>query len=145
MPTKTVTVEATMSQGFTMECRAGDHTVYIDQPKATGGANKGPNPLQYLQISLAGCIGAIARIVASQKNLPLRGVKVKVAGTLNTDRLLGKDVDSRTGFDSLEAHVEIDADMSADEKQAFLAEIDKRCPISDNIAGATPISFHLMP
>lgn len=145
MPTKTVTVEATMSQGFTMECRAGDHTVYIDQPKATGGTNRGPNPLQYLLISLAGCIGAIGRIVANQKQLPVRGLTVKVTGELNTDRLLGKDSNSRVGFDGLDAYVDIDADMTEDEKKAFLAEVDRRCPISDNIANTTPIAFRLVP
>jgi len=143
MPTKPVTVDATMGEGFTMECRAGDHTVYIDQPGATGGADRGPNALQYLLISLAGCIGALCRIIATQKQLPVRGLKVRVAGELNTDRLLGKGSDGRVGFESLTASVDIDADMSEDEKQAFLDEIKRRCPVSENIVNTTPVSFQL--
>ena len=34
--------------------------------------------------------------------------------------------------------------MTAEEKRAYLAEIDSRCPVSDNLASGTDLSFRLM-
>jgi uncharacterized OsmC-like protein len=37
--------------------------------------------------------------------------------------------------------VKMDADMTKEEKEAFLHEVDLRCPVSDNIHNATPMTF----
>lgn len=50
---KNVVVNAVHVNGFTIEARARNHTVTIDQPEAGGGKNCGPNPLEYLFFSLA--------------------------------------------------------------------------------------------
>ncbi|NLF31988.1 MAG: OsmC family protein [Planctomycetes bacterium] len=144
MAKKSVVVEAKMGEGFWMESRMGEHVLHVDQPAAMGGTDKGPNPLQYFLLSLGGCIGAISRIVATQRKLPIRGISLRITGDLDTDVLMGKANGSRAGFGALEVHAEIDADMTAEEKKAFLAEVDKRCPISDNIANTTPIAFRLV-
>ncbi len=143
MPKKTVVVEAKLGEGFAMESQIGNHVLRVDQPEAMGGTGTGPNPLQYFLLSLGGCIGAIARIVASQKNLPFRSVALKMQGELDTDVLLGMSRDKRAGFTAIEVYADIDADMSLEEKEAFLVEIDARCPVSDNTSSVTPISLHL--
>ena len=143
MPKKTMVVEAQMGDGFAMESQMGKHLARIDQPAAMGGTDTGPNPLQYFLLSLGGCIGAIGRIVANQKKLPLRSLTVKIEGELDTDVLLGKSRDVRPGFGAIRASVAIDADMTAEEKKAFLAEVDSRCPVSDNMSQATPVSIQL--
>lgn len=143
MAAKQVQITATMGKGFKVECKAGAHTVMIDQPTAAGGTDAGPTPLAYLHVALAGCICAIGRIIASQRRLDIRGITVKTDGELDVDGLLGKEVDGRVGFTGLNAVVEIDADMSREEKEALLHEIDARCPISENISNATPVSVRL--
>ncbi len=143
MPKKTVVVEARMGDGFAMESTLGKHVLQIDQPDAMGGTDTGPNPLQYFLLSLGGCIGAIARIIASQKRLEVRGLSVSIRGEIDTDALLGKNSDIRAGFESITADVHIDADMTEEEKKAFLAEVEARCPISDNMAGTTPVTVCL--
>ena len=140
MPKKTVLVEMKMDEGFATECKAGNHNLRIDQPKAAGGTDTGPTPLEYFLLSFGGCIAAIARIVAKQKNILLRNVTIEVSGELNTDALMGRDGDIRAGFSKIDLRAELDADLSAEEKKAFLAEVDSRCPISDNIANPTSIS-----
>ena len=143
MPQKQVTVTATLGDGFVMESQIGAHSILIDQPKEAGGTDTGPNPLQYFLLSVAGCMGAVGRIIANQKKLNVRHINVQVKGDLNTDGLLGKAVDGRVGFDSIAVSVDIDADLSAQEKQAFLEEIEARCPIADNIVNTTSVSVQL--
>jgi len=135
-----VSVEAVLGEGFAIESHVGQHTLRVDQPVAVGGTDAGPTPLQYFLLSLAGCIGAIGRIIATQKKLALRGMTIKVNGTIDTDRLMGKKTDARTGFDNIEMLVDMDANITPEEKQDFLEEIEARCPIADNVLNATMVS-----
>ncbi len=143
MPQKTVTVTASLGTGFAMESQLGSHTVRVDQPKEAGGTDTGPNPLQLFLLSIAGCIGAIGRITANQKKIPLRNMTIKIEGDLNTDGLLGKEIEGRVGFDQIQIVVDIDADMTTEEKESFLAEVESRCPIADNVINASSVSVKL--
>lgn len=143
MPPKTLQVEVNQASSFRTECHAGKHTVVIDQPAAAGGTDEGPTPLDYQLIALGGCITTIGRIIANQRGLPIRGFHVEVTGEINTDRLLGKSAPERVGFSAIQASVAIDADLPPEEKAALLREVDERCPISENLQNATPVTVRL--
>ena len=138
---KKVSIEAKQVDGFKIETRMGNHIALVDQPKAGGGTDSGPSPLDYLFVSLAGCIATIGHIIAKQRSLPVRGIQVNVEGELDLDILMGKRQDARAGFDGIRVITTIDADMTQAEKEQYLREIDERCPISDNIHKMTPMEF----
>lgn len=138
---KKVSVEAKQLDGFKIEARAGNHITLVDQPHNGGGTDAGPSPLDYLLISLAGCITTIGHIIARQRRLPVRGISVKVEGELDLDVLMGKRRDARSGFEGIRVLTSIDADMTQAEKEQYLREIDERCPISDNLHKITPLQF----
>ncbi|MDD5475879.1 MAG: OsmC family protein [Syntrophales bacterium] len=140
---KTIGVEAKMDEKFKIEVKAGEHLIIVDQPKAGGGMDAGATPLEYLFASMAGCIGTVARIIATQKQLPLRGMEIKVEGALDLETLLGKSKENRAGFQAINVTVDIDADMSRQQKEDFVKEIDSRCPVSCNIAHATAVSIEV--
>lgn len=143
MAKKDVSIEAVLGEGFAIESRMGQHTLHVDQPVAVGGTDTGPTPLQYLLLSMAGCMGAIGRIIATQKKLPLHGMTITVNGTIDTDRLMGKETDARIGFDNIQVLVDIDADMTPEEKESLLEEIEARCPIADNLLNVTGVTAQL--
>jgi putative redox protein len=143
MPAKSIQIEIRQANTFRTDCQVGKHTVVIDQPAAAGGTDAGPTPLDYQLIVLGGCIAAIGRIVANQRQLPIRGFRVKVTGEINTDRLLGRSGPTRVGFSAIKASVAIDADLTPEEKAKLLYEIDERCPISENLKNATPVTVVL--
>ena len=145
MANKKVLVEVQQGQGFRTECRAGKHTVVIDQPAAAGGTDAGPTPLDVQLMALGGCIAAIGRIIANQRKLAIRGIYVALEAELDTDGLLGKPTSSRTGFSSMSGQVRIDGDLTPAEKESLLHEIDRRCPISENLKTGTRIQFTLVP
>jgi putative redox protein len=138
---KQVQVEAHLGDRFKIESRIGNHTLVVDQPKTGGGEDAGPTPLEYFFLSLAGCIGTIGRIAAKQKRINLRSMDVKVAGELNIEGLMGRNPGQPSGFGGITVAVKMDADMTKEEKEAFLHEVDLRCPVSDNIHNATPMTF----
>ncbi len=141
MPLKKVELTASQKDGYTIETKARNHVNIVDQPPAMGGKDLGPTPLEYLFVSLAGCIITIGHIAAKQKQLPIRNISVRVEGELDTDVLMGKSADVRAGFTAIKVITTIDGDMTQEEKEKFLHEVDARCPISDNIANITPIEM----
>ncbi len=141
MPIKTVSVDAALIEGFKIETKSRQHISIVDQPSAGGGTDAGPTPLEYLFVSLAGCVVTIGQIIARQRRLPVRNIEVHVEGELDTDVLMGKTKDVRAGFQNIRVITKIDADMSQAEKESFLRDVDARCPISDNIHSLTPIEF----
>ncbi len=141
MPQKIVSVDAIQLEDFKIETKSRQHIAIVDQPAAGGGTDAGPTPLEYLFISLAGCIVTIGHIVAKQRRLPVNKIEVHVEGELDTDVLMGKSTEVRAGFTGIKVHTKIDAEMTQEEKEAFLRDVDARCPISDNIHNLTPIEF----
>lgn len=141
---KKVVIESKLKGNMAIEVTARNHKFIIDQPKAGGGDDLGPTPLEYFFSTLAGCIGSIALIVAKQQRINLKACNVKVEGELDVDALMGKCCDVRAGFQWIKVFVEIDADLTDAEKEAFLHEVDERCPISDNIKNTTNVEFELV-
>lgn len=139
MAIKTVKVESKLDAKFKIESDIRGHAITVDQPAAAGGSDAGPTPLEYLFVALAGCVGSIGRIVAMQKQLELRGMTIAVEGDLDVDGLLGKG-DAPVGFSEIRVTADIDSDMSAEEKVAFIHEVDARCPVSWNLLNASKVT-----
>jgi putative redox protein len=140
---KAVSIEAKLGEKFKVEVKAGNHTLYVDQPQAGGGADEGPNPIEYLFTSLAGCIATAARIIAIQKRIKLNGMDMKIEGVFDTEIILGKSKENRPGVTGINVKLNIDSDMTKEEKKAFVEEIESRCPVSDNIENATPVKIEV--
>jgi uncharacterized OsmC-like protein len=93
--------------------------------------------------SLAGCIATVARIIAIQKRYKLNGMQMRVEGTFDQETILGKSKENRPGVEGINVTLNIDAEMTKEEKEAFVHEIESRCPVSDNLACVTPIKVEL--
>jgi putative redox protein len=133
MAISTIKVNAKMGSGFRTEIGCS-HPFVIDQPKNAGGNDEGPNPLEIFLAALPACICAIGRIVAMQQSINLRSIEVEVEGDINKDFLLGKTKEGRAGFTEIRSFVKIDADLSHEQKELFLNEVELRCPIADNMS-----------
>lgn len=138
MAMKTVKVESKLDSKFKIKSTVSGHPVIVDQPVNQGGTGEGPTPLEYLFVALAGCVGSIGRIIAMQKQIALNGMTISVEGELDTDGLLGKG--AAIGFSEIRVAVDVDADMTAEEKAAFVHEVDERCPVSWNLLNVSNVS-----
>jgi len=141
---KTVKLTASGPDGWVIETQSGRHTIYVDQPESFGGTDKGPSPLDFVFVALAGCLITIGKMVAMQRRIDLRRMRVEVSGDVNLDVLRGKDDSERAGYKNIDVNIQIDADMTHEEKEAFVSEIDRRCPVSDNLINTTPVMFNIV-
>lgn len=141
---KTVRVFATGPTGWVVKTQAGKHISIVDQPEELGGTNTGPTPLDYIFIALGGCLVTIGKMVALQRRIELRGIEVEISGEVNLDVLRGKEKNERAGYKSIEVNIKVDADLTEEEKQDFIHEVDRRCPVSDNLIQTTPMIVKLI-
>ena len=138
---KTIRIEAKADDKYLVSVRAGERTLYVDQPLFAGGTNAGASPMDYLFAALAGCIATTARIIANQKKLDLNGMDITVEGSLDLNIIYGKSREGRPGVTGINVGVALDSAMSEMERRGFFEELRSRCPISDTIVAATPITI----
>ncbi len=141
--TKTMKINATWKGAMQVDTTARDHKVIIDQPQGMGGENAGANPLEIFLIALGSCLGTVAAIVAKQERINLRGFNVEIEGDVDIDFLMGKTTQGRAGFTEIRVVVDIDADLTDEEKSEFFERVDERCPISDNMINNTKLVFNV--
>jgi uncharacterized OsmC-like protein len=138
---KTYKVSAKSLGGFLIETKAGNHTVLVDQPVEGGGKDQGPTPLDFVLIALAGCMITIGKIVAHQQKLSIRDIQVNIEGDLNLDVLRGQETNERSGFQEVRVDMVLDSDLTQEEKEQFVAEVDRSCPVSDNLINPTSVQI----
>lgn len=144
MGLKTIEVQGRLGEGFAVEVECGAHQVVMDQPKSAFGNDAGPTPLEMILAALAGCFGTIGRFLAHQRKIELRSMHFAIQADYDPNGLLGRDANVRPGFQALRLQVEIDADLSHEQKQAFLQEVERRCPLADNLLHGTQLHSELV-
>lgn len=117
----------------------------IDEPESMGGTNAGPNPVELVLSSLAGCINVVVHMVAAERNVNIRGLQLTVEGDLDPSRLMGSPTDNRPGFSAIALTAEIDSDATAEEIDEILRIAEARCPVKDNLNNPTPMTLRCAP
>jgi len=138
---KNVIVTTKTAGGFLIEAQAGNHTAMIDQPQNMGGSDKGPTPLEYVGIALTSCLASIAIIVAKQNKIQLNNFEASFEGALNPEVYMGKETAERSGFQNITIKVKIDANLTQEQKEAFMKEVENRCPVTDNLRNTSTIQI----
>lgn len=145
MTIKTISAHGQIQAGMSIEVQCGDYRVVMDQPAQAGGQGQGlgPTPLDIVLAAVAGCFGTLGRYIAHQQKINLRGMRFDIEADYDPDGLLGRRDDVRPGFQALRVKVEIDADLDREQKQALLEEIERRCPLVDNLLNGTKLHSRL--
>ena len=102
------------------------------------GTNEGPNPVEYLLGAWAGCLNVVAHTVADERGIDLEGIDLEIDGDLDPRRLFGVSDEVRAGFQEIRVRLEVASDADEDALAAFIADVEDRCPVGDNIAHETP-------
>ncbi|MGI9615164.1 MAG: OsmC family protein [Acidimicrobiales bacterium] len=114
-------------------------TVDTDHPEVFASEDKGATPVEMVLSGLAGCLTAGVATVATNRGIELRSVKATVSGDMDLAGILGIDADVRNGFSGISVSFEIDADASAEDIQALVAQSQKRSAVFDIVANPTVV------
>lgn len=116
-------------------------TVIVDEPPELGGEDRGPNPVETVLAGLAGCLNVVAHMVAREHGLRISDLSIRARGELNPQRLFNQPTADRPGFKRIEATLSFRSDATPEQLRRWLAEVESRCPVSDNLGNATPLEL----
>ena len=120
-----------------------DFTVVIDEPQKLGGTNAGPNPIELELASLAGCINVTGHLVAKEMGISLNKLEMKVSGSLNPAKFMGRGSEERAGYKTISVAVDIESDASSEDLERWRAQVEERCPVSDNLSSGTNVELRV--
>lgn len=115
----------------------------IDEPASLGGTDEGPNPVEFLLASFAGCINVVAHIVAKEQKFHPKDLKIDIEGELNPNRLFGTSLEFRAGYSEINVKISTSANIDEGQRLRWLKEIEARCPVNDNLLNNTPVNIHI--
>ena len=111
----------------------------VDHPEIFASEDKGPTPVEYMLVGLAGCLTAGVAAVAQHREIQLNKVSATVTGDMDVRGILGMDSDVRNGFSGITVTYDIDADATPDEIKAIVAQSQKRSAVYDVITNPTDV------
>jgi uncharacterized OsmC-like protein len=126
------------------EANARQFKFVIDEPPALGGDDLGANPVEFLLASYAGCINVVAHLTARELGIKVEKLSIAISGNINPARLLGQSDAERAGFKKIDVEFSPVTDASPELIKQWISVIKNRCPINDNLASPTPLSFSLV-
>lgn len=111
-----------------------------DHPEIFASADQGATPVEMVLVGLAGCLSAGIAAVAQNRNLQLRAVKATLEAGMDVRGILGADPAVRNGFSGIRVHYDIDADATADQIAALVAQSQKRSAVFDIVTNPTDVA-----
>lgn len=115
----------------------------VDEPQNLGGTDAGPNPVEYVLAALAGCLNVVGHLVAKEMGFVVRGIQLELEGNLDPAKFMGATMQGRAGYKEIRVTLNPDTDADEATLAKWVATIEERCPVSDNLANATPVKISL--
>jgi uncharacterized OsmC-like protein len=111
-----------------------------DHPLQFAAQDNGPTPVEYVLVGLGACLTAGVAAVAQQRQIELRSVKATLSADMDLHGILGADPDVRNGFSGVKVDYEIDANASAEDIEALVAQSQKRSAVFDIVTNPTDVT-----
>ena len=116
---------------YKTEIISGNHHLLSDETSEGGGKDLGPEPPEFLLVSLASCTAITLRMYADKKNWPLEKVKVDVQK---------RKTEWKTIF---QLNISFEGDLSYEQRQRLL-EIANACPVHKTLTNPIEIDTKLI-
>jgi uncharacterized OsmC-like protein len=113
----------------------------VDESEDAGGTDEGPNPLEYVIGGQAGCLNSTGHQVADDMGLDLDRIKIEIEGDFDPAKFMSESTDTRAGFQNVTVTIEADADTDDETLEEWGAQVEERCPVTDNVQNATPMEL----
>ncbi len=103
--------------------------VVIDEPPSNHGNDLGPQPLEYLLSSLAGCTNVILHKICNDRDISIIDLEVDVAGVVDTRGIFGKER-VRVPFPEVRLTIRGKTRCMPEDIAKLKEELAWRCPVS---------------
>lgn len=114
-----------------------------DHPEVFAAEDNGSTPVEFVLVALGSCLTAGVAAVAQQRSIQLRSVRATIEADFDLHGILGADPEVRNGFSGVRVSYDIDADASAEEIEAIVAQSQKRSAVYDVLTNPTSVSVEV--
>jgi uncharacterized OsmC-like protein len=114
-----------------------------DHPEIFASEDNGATPVEMVLVGLASCLTAGVAAVAQRREIQLHSVSATLEAGMDIQGILGIDSDVRNGFDGIKVHFNIDADASAEDIKAVVAQSQKRSAVFDIVTNPTNVTVEV--
>ncbi len=114
-----------------------------DHPEIFASEDNGATPVEMVLVGLASCLTAGVAAVAQHREIQLHSVSATLEAGMDIQGILGIDSDVRNGFDGINVHFDIQADASAEEIRALVAQSQKRSAVFDIVTNPTNVTVEV--
>ena len=142
VPPGFVVVADMSSDGLAQFLLDGRHAFSADEPVASGGDDRGPNPYELLLMSLGACTSMTVRLFARRRSWPLERTVVR----LRHSRIHSADCEHCEDKRSLLDHIDVEVEFVGaltDQQRAQLKAIAEKCPVHRSLSSPISISTTL--
>ncbi len=115
-------------------------TFDADHPEVFASEDLGATPAEIVLVALGSCLTAGVAAVAQHRGIQLNSVSATVDGAMDIQGILGVDGDVRNGYSDIKVTYEIDADATDAEKEALVAQSQKRSAVYDCVTNPTNVT-----
>lgn len=143
MPNMQVNVKATKENPTKTVVKARNFEMIIDEPANLGGTDHGANPVEYVLAALSGCLNVVGHVVAKEMGFEIKSLEIELDGELNPARFMGKSDKERAGYQAINVKMKPETDADEATLKTWIEKVENRCPVSDNLANATPVNITL--
>lgn len=105
-----------------------DFEVLIDEPPSNHGNDEGPQPLEYILASLAGCSNVIINKIAVENQITLLDMEVDVVGVCDTRGIFGAEA-INVPFPEVRLTIRGTTRNTEDEIELLREQLAWRCPV----------------
>jgi uncharacterized OsmC-like protein len=89
-------------------------------------------------------MNVVAHLTARELGIKVEKLTIAVSGNLNPAKLFGQSNEERAGFKQIDVDFTPVTDASPELTAQWIDAIKSRCPVNDNLASPTPLSFNLI-
>lgn len=140
---KIVHVHLPKDEAFKTTLTAGKHELISDEAEnVEGGQNSGPDPYDYLLMSLGSCTLMTIKMYARRKGWEIDDIYLELRHNKRHAEDCAECEDPKSKIDHIEKELIIKGDLSKEQLDKLL-DISKKCPVHKTLEGDITISSSL--
>ena len=140
---KIVHAHLPQDEEFTSTLTAGTHELLADEPESVeGGKDQGPDPYDYLLMSLGSCTLMTIKMYVNRKGWELDDIYMELRHNKRHDKDCQDCENPQSKIDVIEKEVIVEGDLSGEQLDKIL-DISKKCPVHRTLIGDIKIESEI--
>lgn len=121
---------------------AGNHELIADEPEHVGGKDEGPDPYDYLLMSLGSCSVITMKMYADRKEWPVEDIFIETRYYKAHAEDCKDCDDPKARIDKIEKEITVKGELTEEQVQRLL-EISEKCPVHKTLLNNVEIQSNI--